>query len=46
MGDETRVPIADDLAGESEPSEHVFEVEFRYAGSGDRGGAGEKYCAS
>jgi hypothetical protein len=41
-----RISVTDDLAGESEPSVHVFQIEFRYAGSGDRGGAGEKYRAS
>jgi hypothetical protein len=46
MGGETRISIADDFAGESEPSEYVFQVEFCYAGSGDRGGAGKKYRTS
>jgi hypothetical protein len=46
MGGETRVSVTDDFAGESEPSEYIFQVEFRYTGSGDRGGAGKKYRAS
>jgi hypothetical protein len=46
MGGETWISVTDDFAGESEPSEYVFQVKFRYAGSGDCGGAGEEYRAS
>jgi hypothetical protein len=46
MGGETRISVTDDFAGESEPSEYIFQVDFRYASSGDCGGAGKKYRAS
>jgi hypothetical protein len=46
MGGETRISVTDDFAWESEPSEDIFQVEFRYAGSGDCGGAGKEYRAS
>jgi hypothetical protein len=46
MGGETWISVTDDFAGESEPSEYIFQVEFRYAGSSDCGGAGEEYRAS
>jgi hypothetical protein len=46
MGGKTQIPVTDDFAGKSEPSEYIFQIEFCYAGSGNRGGAGKEYCAS
>jgi hypothetical protein len=46
VGGETGISITDDFVGESKPSEYVFQIEFCYAGSGDRGGAGKEYRAS
>jgi hypothetical protein len=46
VGGETWISVTDDFAGESEPSEYILQVEFRYASSGDCGGAGKEYRAS
>jgi hypothetical protein len=46
VGRKSWVSVADDFTGETEPTEDIFQIEFRYAGASDCGGAGKEYRAS
>ena len=46
VGGKMRVSIADDFSGETEPLEHMFQVELGYSSASDCGRTRKEYCPS